>query len=209
MRTFNEFRNEVTSGKLKNVYYVAASDNYFVSKAGDILREKLFGSASNRDNFFLRYADDTSIQDVSDLASNFASLFSSEKVIVVKRCEKYSRKMAEFLEITDNLGKKDKSTYLMLVFDPAFVADKKLDDKRDFYDFSDLPQKELYEWVRSEFESRDVSIQNDALDLFITSIPRAFDLLSSEIEKVSNFEFEGTDRALTKEIILQFIWYDR
>lgn len=209
MRTFNEFRNEVLSGKLKNVYYVAASDSYFVSKAGDILREKLFGSAANRDNFFLRYADDTSVQDVSDLASNFASLFASEKVIIVKRCEKYSRKMAEFLEITESIGKKDKSTFLMLVFDPAFVADKKLDDKREFYDFSDLPQKDLYDWVRSEFEERDIAVQNDALDLFVTSIPRSFDLLSSEIEKVSNFEFEGSDRTLTKEIILQFIGYDR
>lgn len=34
-------------------------------------------------------------------------------------------------------------------------------------------------------------------------------MLSSEIEKVSNFDFEDREPVLTKEIILQFIGYDR
>jgi DNA polymerase III delta subunit len=34
-------------------------------------------------------------------------------------------------------------------------------------------------------------------------------LLSTEIEKVSNYDFENLEKILTKEIVLQFIGYDR
>ena len=88
MKTFLEFQTEVSSGKLSNVCYIAANDNYFVSKAGDILREKLFGSVDNKDNFFLRYAEDSTLQEINDLCTGFSSLFSTLKLVIVKRCEK-------------------------------------------------------------------------------------------------------------------------
>ncbi|MBN8585551.1 MAG: DNA polymerase III subunit delta [Ignavibacteria bacterium] len=208
MRTFQDFRNEVSSGKLKNVYYIASIDNYFLSKAGEILREKLFGSKENKENFFLKYADETPMQELFDLTSGGASLFSAQKLVIVKRCEKYSRKLSEFIERTKE---KAEDSYILYAFDTSFVIEKKLHEIKgiEFYDFSDLPQRELYDWVKQEFESYNIKINNDALDLFITSVPSSFDLLSTEIEKISNYDFEGKEPVLTKEIILQFIGYDR
>lgn len=208
MRTFFDFKKEISSGKMKNVYYIASVDNYFLLKAGEILREKLFGSKENKENFFLKYADETPMQELFDLTSSGASLFSSQKLVIVKRCEKYSRKLSEFMELSQE---KTEETCILYAFDTSFVYEKKLDQIKgiDFYDFSELPQRELYDWVRQEFESRGITINTDALDLFITSIPSSFDLLSSEIEKVSNYDFEGKEPVLTKEIVLQFIGYDR
>lgn len=206
MLTFQDFRKEISAGKLRNVYYIAAVDNYFISRAGEILREKLFGSKDNRDNFFLKYADETSLQELIDLTSNFASLFSSQKIVVIKRCEKYSRKLAELMEFSKKI---DEDSFIFLVFDASFVYDKKLYDSYEFFDFSELPQRELYDWVKNEFENKGIKINTDALDLFITSVPTSFDLLSTEIEKISNFDFEKNEPLITREIILQFIGYDR
>ncbi|MBE2227061.1 MAG: DNA polymerase III subunit delta [Ignavibacteria bacterium] len=208
MRTFHDFRNEVSAGKLKNVYYIAAIDNYFLSRAGEILREKLFGSKDNKENFFLKYADETPMQELFDLTSGGASLFSSQKLVIVKRCEKYSRKLSEFIEKTKVTAE---DSYILYAFDTSFVYEKKLDEVKgiDFYDFSELPQRELYNWVKEEFSTRNISINNDALDLFITSVPASLELLNTEIEKISNYDFEGNEPLLTKEIILQFIGYDR
>ena len=208
MRTFQDFRKEVSAGKLKNVYYIAAIDNYFLSKAGEILREKLFGSKESKENFFLKYADETPMQELFDLTSGGASLFSSQKLVIVKRCEKYSRKLSEFME-RSRVPAED--SYILYAFETSFVYEKKLDEIKgiDFYDFSELPQRELYDWVKGEFESRNININTDALDLFITSVPASLDLLNTEIEKISNYDFEGEEPLLTKEIILQFIGYDR
>lgn len=206
MKTFLEFQTEVSKGKISNVYYIAANDNYFVSQAGEILREKLFGSISNKDNFFIRYADETSIEDLIDLSSGFSSLFSSLKLIVVKRCEKYSRKLIELLEFS---RKTDPDTYLLLVFDQDFVIEKKLHDNTEFYDFSELPLKSLSEWVRSEFFRRKVDIDDGAIAKFIELVPNSFELRSSEIEKISNFDFAGTEPRITADLIQKFIGYDK
>lgn len=208
MRTFLDFTKEVASGSMRNVYYIASVDNYFLLKAGEILREKLFGSKDSKENFFLKYADETPMQELFDLTSGGASLFSSRKLVIVKRCEKYSRKLSEFIELSKG---KSEDSYILYAFDTSFVYEKKLDQIKDieFYDFSELPRRELYDWVKQEFGAHGISVNTDALDLFITSIPSSFDLLSSEIEKVSNYDFEGKEQVLTKEIILQFIGYDR
>lgn len=208
MRTFLDFTKEVASGSMRNVYYIASMDNYFLLKAGEILREKLFGSKDSKENFFLKYADETPMQELFDLTSGGASLFSSRKLVIVKRCEKYSRKLSEFIELSKG---KSEDSYILYAFDTSFVYEKKLDQIKDieFYDFSELPRRELYDWVKQEFGAHGISVNTDALDLFITSIPSSFDLLSSEIEKVSNYDFEGKEQVLTKEIILQFIGYDR
>ncbi len=208
MLTFLDFRKEISSGKMRNAYYIASVDNYFLLKAGEILREKLFGSSGSKENFFLKYADETPMQELFDLTAGGASLFSSQKLVIVKRCEKYSRKLSEFIELSK---KSSEDSCVLYAFDTSFVYEKKLDQIKgiDFYDFSELPHRELYDWVKQEFDSHGISINTDALDLFINSIPSSFDVLSSEIEKVSNFDFEDREPVLTKEIILQFIGYDR
>src|SRR4030095_16364764 len=205
MKTFIDFKSEIQSGKVRNVYYVAALDNYFVSKAGDILREKLSGSIENKDNFFLLYADESSIQEIIDLSANFTSLFSSQKIIIVKRCEKFSRKLNDLL---DFYKKPPTDAFTLLVFDLDYVIDKKLDKELDFYDFTELPQKELKEWVRTEFEKHGLKIENEVNDFFISSVPGSFDLLTSEIEKISNYDFESTDKIVTKDLILRSTGYD-
>jgi len=205
MRTFRDFQNEISSGRVRNAYYISAVDNYFISKAGEILREKLFGSKTNKDNFFLKYADETPLQELQDITGSFASLFASQKVVVVKRCEKYSRKMSDLMEFSKKI---DENSFLLFCFDSAYVLEKKLYDNYDFFDFSDMPQRELYDWVRGEFEKSSIRINNDALDLFLTSIPASFDLINTEIEKISNYDFEGKEAVITKEIILEFTGYD-
>lgn len=206
MKTFLDFQTEVNAGKLGNVYFIAATDGYFVQKAGELLREKLFGSAENRDNFFLRYADDTPLNELIDLCSNFSSLFSTQKIIVLKRCEKYSRKLGE---LRDFAGKPQSDTYLLLVFEKDYVLEKKLDRDEKFYDFSELPERTLFEWVKKEFENRGIRIENDAVLELISNIPSSFDLLISEIEKISNYSFGISDPIISKELILQFTGYDK
>ncbi len=206
MKTFLDFQAEIKSGKIRNVYFIASSDSYFVSKAGELLREKLFGSADNKDNYFLRYGDESSIDEIMDLSNNTTSLFSTQKVIVLKRAEKYSRKLKELF---DFLKKTDHDTYIIVVFDKDYVIEKKYDKENDFYDFSDLPPDELSSFIRNEFELRGFNISRDDLEFFISSVPQSIDLLLTEVEKLSNYDFDSSNKTITRELILKFIGYDK
>ncbi len=208
MRTFQDFQKEISAGKFRNAYLIAAVDNYFISKAAEILREKLFGSKDNKDNFFLKYADETPMQELFDIADSSASLFSSQKIVIIKRCEKYSRKLSELMEFSKKI---DENSFILFCFDSQFVYEKKLNQDKSnvFYDFSNMPQRDLYDLVRNEFLKSGIRINNDALDLFLTSIPSSFDLINTEIEKISNYDFAKDEPVITKEIILEFTGYDR
>ena len=204
MKTYPDFRLEIEAGKIKNYYLISASDSYFLSEAGSLLREKLSGSPDNTDNFYLKYADETPLTDVIDLISGSASLFSSGKILILKRCEKYSRKLKEFLEL---IKKTDKDTHALFVFDRDFVAEKKL-DVSEFYNFSELSQRALIEWIKSEFELNGLKINIDAVESFLTIVPLSFDLMSSEINKISNYDFGSAEKTVTREIIMEFTGYD-
>ncbi|MCC6865045.1 MAG: DNA polymerase III subunit delta [Ignavibacteria bacterium] len=208
MLTFLDFEREVSGGKIRNVYYISAADNYFIQKAGKILREKLFKSNVANENFFLKYADETPMQELFDLTQSGASLFASNKLIIVKRCEKYSRKLTEFLK-QSKIPQDD--TYILYVFDTSFVNEKKLykNNELELFDFSELPQKQLYDWVKNEFKIREIEINNDALELFISYLPLSFDIMITEIEKISNYDFGNSHRLLTSDLILHFVGYDK
>jgi len=207
-KTYSDFEEQVKAGKLQPVYFITASDNYFLSRAGELLRDKITGSKEAKESFFLKYADETTGDEIIDLCRNFSSLFSANKIIVVKRCEKLGKKLDEILEYSQN---PDPDTTLLLVFDKEYVLEKKLDSNISFYDFSDLPDDEYFEWVKSEFNSRGCIINTPELNLFISEVPCSFELVKNEISKIVNYcdeISENSDKTVTKEILYKFTGYD-
>src|SRR6266508_487036 len=109
--TFIGFENEVKSGKIQSVYFIAASGAHFVKKATELLKMKLFGEKSSSENVYIRYADETKYNEVIDLCINVTSLFSTRKLVIVKRCEKLSRTLTHFINYASN---PDPDTVLVL-----------------------------------------------------------------------------------------------
>ncbi|HEY3251344.1 MAG TPA: DNA polymerase III subunit delta [Ignavibacteria bacterium] len=204
MKTFLDFEKEVNLGKTRNVYFLLTTDNYFVTKASELLREKLFGNKDSRDNFFLKYADETSIQELIDLTNNFASLFSSTKIIVLKRTEKYSRKIDELFEFVKIA---DPDSILLLCFDKEYASDKKLYKEYEFYDFTYLSDEAMKNWIQKEFSVYGKKINNEALEYLTANMPDSFDLFHKEIEKICTYDPDSTDE-IDKKLILKFTGYE-
>jgi len=206
MKTFLDFEKEVRTGKLRNVYFILSADNYFINAASELLREKLFGSKDNRENFFIKYADDISLQELSDLTNNYSSLFASNKIIILKRCEKYSRKLNELL---DFLKTPEPDTTLLVCFEKDYVFEKKLDKEKEivFYDFSELPDKDLREWIRNQFKKFGNEITDVAIEYIIETFPGSFDILNSEIKKITSYDPESK-KSIDKEMLIKFTGYE-
>jgi DNA polymerase III delta subunit len=204
MKTFLDFEKELNSSKLRNIYYIISSDNYFINKASLMLREKLFGDRSNNENFFLKYADDTTISEIIELNNNFPSLFSSSKLIVLKRCEKYSRKIEELFDFTE---KSDPDTYMLLCFDKEFVKDKKIDKAAEFYDFSELPDKNTKEWIKNEFSSYGRKINDEGVDYLESNASFSFDQMHNEIDKICSYDPDSNEE-ITKNLILKLTGFE-
>ena len=203
--SYFDFVKKVNSGKLEPVYFVLADDSYFLNKASNLLREKLTGSKLNNENFFVRYGDETSLNELSNLSNNFSSLFVQKKLIVIKKCEKYGRKLDELLEFTKTA---DSDTTMILAFDKEYVTEKKLNQVIQFYDFSYLSDKEYYDWLKTEFNNQGCNIDDETLDMFSDYVPRYFDLAVNEIQKVADYLFDSKEKTVTKEVILKLSGYE-
>ena len=204
MKTFLDFEKELNSGKAANVYYILASDNYFINRASVLLREKLFGNLYSNENYFLKYADDTTIEEIIDLNNNFPSLFSASKLIVLKRCERYSRKLDDLFEFAK---KSDQDTFMLLCFDKEYIKDRKVNKDVEFYDFTELHEKHLREWIRSEFSDYGKNITDEALDYLESNSTISFDQLHNEIDKICSYDPDSKEE-ITKNLILKLTGYE-
>jgi DNA polymerase III delta subunit len=206
--TYPDFEKQVKSGKIQPVYYVLALDNYFLKKAGELLLEKISGLKGNKENFFIKYADESSPEEIIDLCSNFSSLFSNNKIVIVKRCEKFGKKLDSILSYVQN---PDEDTTLVLAFDKEYVREKKLDKQINFYDFAFLPDEDYIKWVKSLFDKHNCRIDSGELNLFVDTVPRIFDLVENEVAKIAGYCEEmsgGNEKKVTRDVIYKFIGYD-
>lgn len=207
MSYYPDFAKKVTAGKFEPVYFIMASDSYFVNKAGELLKEKIFGSAKNNENFFQKYADESDADEIIDLCRNFSSLFTTHKIVLVKRCEKLWKKIDVLKEYSKN---PDPDTTLLLAFDKDYILEKKADKELKFYDFSDLPDEQYRQWIKDSVTQNGCLIEESAVDELINSVPRYFDLVNTEISKICNyFDMNSAEpKVITSPIVLRFTGYD-
>jgi len=202
---YPELEKEVLSGKLRSAYYIAAEDNYFLNKTCKLLLRKIFGSEDNKENYFVKYADELSYDEFIDLCSNFSSLFTSQKIVVVRKCEKFGRKLNDVIQYSYS---PDPDTTLLLSFSKDYVEEKKLNRTLDFFDFSSLPENEYLSWIKAEFSARECKIDDDDVELFVSLVPMNFDLAAREMDKISSYISDKEDKLVTHETILKMTGYD-
>lgn len=204
-QNYFDFEKKVKSGIVEPVYFVLSEDNYFLSRAGSLLKEKLTGSSVNNENYFLKYGDEVSVDDIINLSSNFSSLFSQRKIIVVKKCEKFGRKLDTLLEF---LGNPSPDTTMLLSFSKEYIEEKKLNSTIDFYDFTELPEREYMEWLKKEFSGQGCAIDEDSLELFADYVPRVFELVVNEVKKVSDYLSSSENKVVSRDVIMKLSGYD-
>jgi DNA polymerase III delta subunit len=202
---YSNLEKDLVSGKLRSVYYIVAEDSYFLNKASALLRKKILGSEDRKENYFLKYADELSYEEFIDLCTNFSSLFSSQKIIIVRRCEKFGRKLNDVLEYSHS---PEPDTTLLLVFGKEYVEEKKLYKTFEFYDFAELPENEYIKWVKTEFENRGCHVEDDVIGTFISLVPINFGQSAQEIDKIAGYLGDNKDKVVTKEIIYKLTGYD-
>jgi DNA polymerase-3 subunit delta len=204
--TYLDFEKKVQAAKIEPVYYVLASESYLVNKAGELLKEKIFGKGNSYENYFLKYGDENDAEEIIDLCTNFSSLFSPQKVVLVKKCEKIGRSIKDLLEYCK---KPDPDTTLLLAFDKEYALEKKLHKELKFYDFTDLPDNEFREWIKQRVKENGCEIEENAVDEILNLLPRSFEIINSEIAKISNyFTSEDSKKIITAPIVLKFTGSD-
>lgn len=202
MKKYKDFIAELNSGKIRQCYYVCTNGSYLVNKASGLLRNKICRSPSSN-IFFIKYADEISLDELREFVSESPSLFDPVKLVLIRRCEKYSRKLESFFEFSESV---EGNSYLICVFEEEFVKEKKLYKRTDFYDFSVITGEDGISLVKDEFKLRGISLDDSVAELLIDAFHSKADFIISEISKISDYLSEGG--ILTRDILINILKFN-
>jgi len=202
--TFADFKKELLTGRIKPVYFISLYDNFLLDEAGKLLRREIFGSEEQRDNYFVKYGDEIKYDELLEMCSDLPSLFSSKKIIVLKRAEKLGRNLSYLLTYSQSPSP---DTILLLGLDADYVVDNRLYSAAEVYNFCNLSYSEMEGWIRDEFARYGQSIGDNELGLFLASASSSPSAVKQEIDKIANYA--GSESEISGEFILASLGYER
>ncbi len=200
---------ELAKNTVSPVYLLTGEDvyrkNLVIQKIREVLHPDDF-------NFYQSEADKADLGEVLALA-NTSPVFSDCRLIVLKGIEKLRKEPKEALiryldnplptttlVLTHNDSKKMKTEKVL-----AEVCA----DAGRVVNFEELKKDELNAWVRQKLQEKGLKPDFDSVDLLCESIGGELNALENEIEKLSLYTADRTDKALTKEDVLACIGFSK
>ena len=175
-------------------YLFIGRDPYPKEKAVGNLKRKLLKDDFSEFNFGVYYADNDNIKDVLSSASTMP-FGSKHRVVVVKKVDKFTQK--DLLALLAYLKKPAPHTALVLDTDKEIPRNESWREIPRFLrvtNFDKARGKSFEQWVKSEIDSLNKKISNDALRLLKESIgENDFLRLKNELNKLALFVGENPE----------------
>jgi DNA polymerase-3 subunit delta len=207
LHSAREILSQIENGKIKPAYFFYGSESYLVDSIISQIELKFLGDAQKEINYFLRYAPDTSIDEVLALCSG-SGLFSTRKLVVYKDFQNLRnpniKKMATHLEKTNP----DICLVIIARTDQIkFTKYEQLQGGMIFVNVQPLQEKDLTLFVRKEFEENNKRITDEGIESLLFLVGNQIHDLKTEIVQVCNFyqEKNKIDAKDVEEIVGVFV----
>ncbi len=207
--TAEKLQAELAQQKTAPVYLLTGEDTYrkqeIINQIRGILQPDDF-------NFHSVSADKADIGEVLALA-NTAPVFSAARMVVLSGIEKLRKepKAALLKYVSDPLA----TTTLILTHNDAkkIKTEKVLTEtcaaNGRVADFAELKQAALTLWVKNKMSARGLKGDFDAVELLCQSVGSELAALENEIEKLSLYTQDRTQKTITKEDVLACIGFSK
>lgn len=203
---YDELKNSVAAGKIKNAYFIFGNDAYMKKQCVN----KIIGSVTERDDVFnfITFGESATVREMSDAAEQLP-LMSDKKCILLEDfdIEKADKSTIDSLcELISNLP--DTTVFIIWCNNIEFEY-KKSDKAKKIAAAIDkcggfaaqidhLTPDKLRKMLVSGAAKRGITLRNFAADYLVENCGEDINVLKSELEKLCSFVGSGE---ITKEII--------
>ena len=207
--TAEKLQQELTKNKTAPVYLLTGEDTY---RKQEVIQQ-LRGILQPDDfNFYASAADKADLGEVLAMM-NTAPVFSAARMVVLTGIEKLRKepKAALLRYVSDPLS----TTTLVLTHNDS----KKMKTEKVLAeacaasgyvaDFAELKQAELTAWAKNKMVARGLTADFDAVDLLCQSVGSELAALENEIEKLSLYTQDRTQKTISKEDVLACIGFSK
>ena len=202
-----EIMSRIEKGEIKPAYFFYGSESYLVDSIVSQIGSRFLGDVQKEINYFLRYAPDTSIDEILSLCAG-SGLFSSRKLVVYKDFQNLRnpnvKKMAKYLERPNP----DICLVIIARTDQIrFTKYEQLQGTMIVVSVEPLQEKDLATLVRKEFKEHNKGITDDGIESLLFLVGNQIHDLKTEIAQVCNFyqEKDKIDAKDVEEIVGVFV----
>ena len=187
MSDFKKFASAITKKKFDKVYLIHGDEDYFVSKAVELLIDNAM-ELSER-SFNLDIFDGTEATSESVLSSMLSfPLVGSRRLTVVRRFDKMEKKHR--LDVVNHISDLPDTSVLCLVAGEIKLTDepyKKISSTGEILTFNRLRGSDLADFISETAKSFNNEISDGAIDLIIDFTGDSVGDLMAEMEKLNLF----------------------
>lgn len=205
--TVKNFTDHLEKSDYNNLYLFYGPETYFHDMFISILEKKIVPDAASKDfNYHVYYANDVSVKEIVGTCLSFP-MMSDKKLVVVKHFDKLTIDDKDaFIKYIKN---PQKSTILVLTAETwgktKFHND--LISEAISVPCKTLYEKEVYTWVKSKFNEKKISIDEESVAFLVENIGYNLLRLKVEIDKLSNCVSEG--QQLSQKLISEITGFSR
>ncbi|MCP4727245.1 MAG: DNA polymerase III subunit delta [bacterium] len=184
---------------LKQVYVFTGPDEYFRDSSIKIVSSRIKKEVDEEVSIHKLYGEELTPEELGVNLSSM-SLFSTNKLVIIKNCGKMNKDSWDI--IVEFIKDPTEGATLLL-------EDEKIDGRTGYartlsehsvwYDFRDMRQNEMIEWINRQAEIKELSIDREAAVLLMNSIEKGLNNIIREFEKIELFV--GQDRRVTAELV--------
>ena len=205
--SIQQFTKYIGKEELSNLYLFWGPETYFHDVFVSQLEKMVITDSASKDfNHHSYYANDVSINEVVSTCLSFP-MMSDRKFVIVKHFDQMTIDDKDaFLKYIQN---PQKSTILVLTAETwgKTKFHNELINAAVSVNCKTLYEKEVYSWVKSKFDEKNILIEEDSIAFLIENIGHNLLRLNVEIEKLSNFAAEG--KTLSLKLISEITGFSR
>jgi DNA polymerase-3 subunit delta len=187
--SIQQVTDKLENGEVKPIYFIYGTETYLIDSIIEKIASVFIGEIQKEINYYLRYATDTSIDELIILTTG-GGLFSSKKVIVYKEIQ--NLKYPDFQRVKKYLENPDPQICLLFIATTDQIRVKKYQQIQEYsvsVHIRPLQQTELMAFVKDELALKGKKINPDALDAFLFLVGDQLHDVRNEISQVSNYCF--------------------
>ncbi len=190
----------VNKGQVDPAYFVYGEETYLIDSLIEKISSKFLGGGLQKEmNYYLRYAQDTSLDELLALTAG-GGLFSAQKAIVYKDYQNLRNPNVQ--NLVKYLKSTDPNICLIIVARVTTVSQaryKSLRGHLKFINILPLREAELNSFIREEFSKYNKTITSESINTMLYLVGEKIHDLKTEIAQVANF-YKDKENILPEDV---------
>ncbi|MCS7073897.1 MAG: DNA polymerase III subunit delta [Bacteroidia bacterium] len=209
---FEFLETQIKQKKFAPVYFLYGEEPYFLDTLAELIENHSLNEIEKSFNLDVVYGSDVTANQLIAAARSYP-VMAERRVIIVKEANQL--KKDELEKMASYLDKPVPTTVLAFIYKDKKKPDgrtkfsKLLATKAVVFESKPLKDYEVKKWIEKQLSQQQLSIEPQALDIFVQYLGNNLQLIENEIQKIILYLSDKPNTIINKPILFELINIDK